>query len=152
VGGHDLEPAGEAVEIAGDPELLEQRRGVAVDPLANQVVALEDEDREEGLLEAPAGGRKASQRPVGAARDRSITTASSARRSLTISIFWSGKARWSSSQWAITPAPVVTRRSRRTRSGVLEGRECRVVVAGVLGLTWSRTSFTRLLTAIGATL
>ena len=73
--------------VAGDAELLQHGGGVVVDALADQGVALEDEDGEELLLEAAAGRRQAASGPAWVPRAiASIRTASSAVWSVTISI------------------------------------------------------------------
>ena len=51
MGGGRLQAAGEAGRLASDAQLLEDRGHVVVDALADQRVILEDEDREELLLD-----------------------------------------------------------------------------------------------------
>ena len=69
--GQCLELAAEAERVAGEAELAQGRRGVEVDALADQLVVVEHEDRQDRQLEAAPGRRQVAEGAgVGAAHHR----------------------------------------------------------------------------------
>jgi len=135
--GDRLEAAGEAVQLAGDAELSQERRGVVVDPLADQVVAVEDEDREEGLLEAPAGGRE-SPEPAGVSavprKIPSIATVSSAQLDDLGLLIGEGPVELPPVGQDLLRSIVDLVGRDVLVAGMLEGRQRRLEVTGVLRL------------------